>query len=842
MGKANNMKKLTLSALAAAMITITLPSQVLAQAAIGEQLAKVLPTMSGEKTIMAVVTFEQMSAVSVSQIRAMKALGISKGVQFSAVPVIGLVANVAQIEAIAARDDVRSVWLNRKLDYFNASSREITGVDKIQGTDFANRNDSKEYTGKGVTIMVNDSGIDATHQDLFFGDVVVDNVQAVTHSLDLLETGITDGFVIRQQPNTDLMVGHGTHCAGTIAGSGAMSNGKYKGVAPDADLVGYGSGAALFILDAVGGYDYAINHIYDYEHPLRVMSNSWGPGGQFDPLGPVSTASYKAYKFGVLSVFAAGNSGSGENTHNPYAQIPWGMSVGAGDTNGNLVNFSSRGLEYESGVFTMPDGSQWSYDNEVTIVAPGRYVISTRSSTNFVANGNQADSVIEPAFLPFYTRISGTSMATPHAAGVVALVMEANPELSIDEVKQVIKESATNMPGYEAWEVGAGYINARAAVAAAKGFDNSQKDTINNSSDSKFFASIKMQAQELSEGKLAFDTLESQVIELEVGPDAKFVNVGVTALAVIKAVLVDPDGERFEGGFTAPLLADSSVVTAPAKAGIWKLSMQTDAFGLGVLPAAAAYDEQAQTNEASDNQISYWAWQDVLMGTQGMDDVVGHSQQVAIENAVLERLMDGRPSGKFAPNAMMLRKELAKAFVMGAAVRQHRSLDNEPEPTLTGVGSKYRNFAMSVVMPGAALKDAKQQFGPVMIANGGDFRGGDAVRRTDLAYSLVQVIGKTQTALDFGDKHQITVNYNGETLTIADQDTIPANMRAYIQVALDEGLLGATYDIEQGPFDLQPKLVASFNPDEGISRASYAIVANKIDALYFVSGTGSNAE
>jgi serine protease AprX len=759
-GETNNMKKFTLSALAAAVIAVTMPLQALAQAAIGKQLAQVLPTMSGEETIMAVVTFEQMNAVSVSQIRAMKALGISKGVQFSAVPVMGLVANVAQIEAIAARDDVRSVWLNRKLDYFNASSRQITGVDKIQGTEFANRNGGTEYTGKGVTIMVNDSGIDATHQDLFFGDVVVDNVQAATHSLDLLETGITDGFVIQQQPNTDLMVGHGTHCAGTIAGSGVMSDGKYKGVAPDADLVGYGSGAGLFILDAVGGYDYAINHVYDYEHPLRVMSNSWGSGGKFDPLGPVSTASYKAYKFGILSVFAAGNSGSGENTHNPYAQIPWGMSVGAGDTNGNLVNFSSRGLEYESGDFTMPDGKKWSYDNEVTIVAPGRYVISTRSSTNFVANGNQADSVIEPAYLPFYTRISGTSMATPHAAGVVALVMEANPSLSIDEVKQVIKESATNMPGYEAWEVGAGYINARAAVAAAKGFDNSQKDTINNSSDAEFFASIKMQAQILSEGKLAFDTAESQVIELEVGPDAKFVNVGVTALAAIKAVLVNPDGERFEGGFTAPLLADSSVITAPATVGIWKLSMRTDVFGLEVLPAAAAYDEQAQTDEASDNQVSYWAWQDVLMGTEGMDDVVGHSQQAVIENAVLERLMDGRSSSRFAPNAMMSRKELAKALVMGAAVRQHRSLDNETELTLIGVESSYRNFAESVVMPGAALKDAKQQFGPVMQAKGGDFRGADAVNRADLAYSLVQVIGKTQTALDFGDEHQITLDLN----------------------------------------------------------------------------------
>nr|WP_297348190.1 S8 family serine peptidase [uncultured Glaciecola sp.] len=837
------MKKFTLSALAAASLAMALPTQALAEAAIGDQLAQFLPTMTGEETVMAVVTFEQMNPVSITQIRALKALGISKGVQFSAVPVMGVVATVAQIEAIAARDDVRSVWLNRKLDYFNANSRQITGVDKVQGTDFANRNGGTEYTGKGVTIMVNDSGIDATHQDLFFGDVVVDNVQAVTHSLDLAETGITDGFVIQAQPNTDLMVGHGTHCAGTIAGSGAMSGGKYKGVAPDADLVGYGSGAGLFILDAVGGYDYAINHVYDYEHPLRIMSNSWGSSGKFDPMGPVNLASYKAYKFGILSIFAAGNSGSGENSNNPYSQIPWGMSVGAGDTNGNLVDFSSRGLEYETSEFLMPDGKKWTHTNEVTIVAPGRFMVSTRASTNMVANGRNDDLVLAPEHIPFYTRISGTSMATPHTAGIAALMMEANPDLDIDQIKQLMKESATNMPGYESWEVGAGYVNARAAVAAAKQYDADQKKSINNSTDSIFYSSINMQAKEIGEGVLAFESLESQVIEFIVDENAKTVNVGVTAIANIRAVLEAPDGTIFKGGTTLPLVGDSnSFVNVPAQKGTWYLSMETNAFGLEVAPAAAAYDEQAQTDEASDNQVSYWVWQDILIGTEGMDDVVGHSQQLEIEKAVVKRLMDGRPSGKFAPDARLKRKELAKALVMGASVRQHRSLGEEADVNLSGVNANYRIFAESVAMPGAALKDAKQQFGPVMLVDGSDFRGNAAVSRAELAYSIVQVIGKTQDALNFGDKHQVTVNYNGETIIVADQADIADAMRGYVQIALDEGLLGVRYSLEQGPFDLQPILVAKFNPEDGLSRAGYAIIANKMDELYFVSGTRSNAE
>jgi serine protease AprX len=835
------MKKFTLSALAAASLAMTLPTHALADAAIGEQLAQVLPTMTGEETVMAVITFEQMNPISVDQIRALKALGISKGVQFSAVPIMGVVANVAQIKAIAGRDDVRSVWLNRKLEYFNANSREITGVDKVQGAEFI-QSHGTEYTGEGVTIMVNDSGIDATHQDLFFGDVVVDNVQAATHSLDLAETGITDGFVIKNQPNTDLNVGHGTHCAGTIAGSGAMSDGKYKGVAPGADLVGYGSGAGLFILDAVGGYDYAINHVYDYEHPLRIMSNSWGSSGKFDANGPVALASYKAYKFGVLSVFAAGNSGSGENSNNPHAQIPWGMSVGAGDTNGNLVDFSSRGLEYETGDFTMPDGKAWTYTNEVTIVAPGRYMVSTRSSTNMVANGLDDDLAIAPEHIPFYTRISGTSMATPHTAGVAALMMEANPSLSIDEIKQLMKESATNMPGYESWEVGAGYINAHAAVAAAKGYNLDHKKSVNNSADSSFNANINMQAAFIDEGAIAFDMLESQVIEFVVDANAKTVNVGLTALTSVKAVLEAPDGQRFEGGSTDPVWDSNSFVTAPAQAGTWRLSMETDARGFSIPPVAAAYDEQAKTDEASDNHISYWVWQDLFTGIEGMDDVAGHSQQAAIETAVLERLMDGRSATSFAPDAMLNRQELAKALVMGTSVRQYRHFDGETKISLSGVNTSYKIFAESVAMQGAALKDAKQQFGPVMLVDAnGDFHGESAVTRADLAYSLVQVIGKTQEALDLGNDHEITINYNGESIVINDQSGIAGNMRGYVQIALNEGLLGVRYSLEQGPFELQPTLAASFNPENGIMRASYAVIANKIDEMYFVSGTSTNS-
>ena len=91
-------------------------------------------------------------------------------------------------------------------------------------------------------------------------------------------------------------------------------------------------------------------------------------------------------------------------------------------------------------------------------------MVSTRSATNVVANGGDYDLEISPAYLPFYTQISGTSMATPFVAGAVALLLDADPTLNPDEVKQILQETATQMPGYDEFQVGAGYINAYAAV------------------------------------------------------------------------------------------------------------------------------------------------------------------------------------------------------------------------------------------------------------------------------------------------------------------------------------------------------------------------------------------
>jgi len=323
------------------------------------------------------------------------------------------------------------------------------------------------YTGQGVTVMVNDSGIDATHADLQFGDHVVENVQALTNLASVVNVGVAT--YLEGQPNTDISSGHGTHCAGSVGGSGAQSAGDYRGVAPNADIVGYGSGAVISILDAVGGFDYAIAKQNAFDAPIKVISNSWGSSGAFDPTDPVNIASYAAYKQGIVSVFAAGNDGPTEDTHNPYAQAPWVISVGAGNKDGTLADFSSRGNPGESGSFTMADGVQWTYVNQPAVVATGVDIVSTRALTGALPILSAPQDAALGARAAFYTHMSGTSMATPHVAGIVALLLQANPGLTPLEVKQALTATADPIAGRSAYEVGSGQVDAYEAVQVAEG-------------------------------------------------------------------------------------------------------------------------------------------------------------------------------------------------------------------------------------------------------------------------------------------------------------------------------------------------------------------------------------
>lgn len=811
-----------LSALAAGLLFSGIS---LADAQISADLARKLSTALPGEELTVVVSYAHSGPLSAAEVSTLKSLGLDKGITMRSLPIAGVIGTAAEVKALAKQPGVVSIVPNRPLKYFNLESRQISGAKRVTDNpgDFGR---AVPYSGKGVTVVINDSGIDGTHMDLQYGTHVVQNTQGVTN-LAAYDTLLPITYV-EGVPNTDWGSGHGTHCAGIVGGTGARSNGLYRGVAPGADLVGYGSGAVLLILDAVGGLDYAITNQNSFRSPIRVVSNSWGSSGTFDPLDPVSISTYEAYKKGIVSVFAAGNDGPGEDTHNPYAQAPWVISVAAGEKNGRLTDFSSRGKRFESGTFTMPDGKSWTYYNEPTITATGVDVVSTRDTTGTLpALEAQADAAtLDPAYLPFYTHMSGTSMATPHVAGILALMFEANPNLTPGQAKAIIEKTATNMTGRESWEVGAGHINAYDAVAMSQGIRSDYGATVNSLRTFNSNATVKPGSS--FDFSVFFQPVgATEEKSFEVGPGTAWVTARATIDTNTAAlVLIAPDGTRYGSAIALPELGSTVVASAPGMPGTWKITVR----GIGSV-SGNSLDPAGVTNGYAapgyvDGKISLLE----SGGYLGLDDIANHPAKGAIEYAVAHRLVDGYSDKQFRPDQLLKRSELAQYLVMGVSARQQLPLNKQPSFTDLATTSPYYAYAESAVTRGVPLRNLDQTHAGLIGLVNGKFLPNDAVSRLQLAYALVQALGLQNEALAFTGT--VSVSVDGKRIPIDDAASIPASLRGYVQGALDAGLINARFTVAQGPYDLQPTLHAYFDPTKGVTRAAYAVSVGRYAGMY----------
>ncbi|SEQ38083.1 serine protease AprX [Virgibacillus subterraneus] len=797
------MSGLLLSLLCLGITTVDATKKV----AIGPELEEAIA--SGESEFEVIITFYGDRKPTADNLNLLENIGINKGLSLNSLPMVATVTTKGQIDALKKEDTVRSVYLNRKLEYFNADSTALTGVNKVRTDDqMRKQNGGFPVTGDGIGVVVNDSGVDGTHQDIEFGDHLVQNVMANANlnslAPELLPITYAEGVI-----NTDTNSGHGTHVAGTVGGTGEMSSGKHEGVAPGADLIGYGSGAGLFILDAIGGFDYAITHQTQYD--IRVITNSWGSSGDFDPNDPVNIASKKAFDRGITVLFAAGNSGPGENTHNPYAKAPWVISVAAGEKDGTLADFSSRGTKGVGGTFEV-DGQSWTWKDEPTITAPGVDIISTRvmAPVSSLAADKDAE-LIEPAYLPYYTTMSGTSMATPHVAGVVALMLEANPELSPSEVKNYLQQTATNMPGYESWEVGTGYVNAFAAVDFA--FDETKEYgstvNMNQTFNSNVESTTTRKEFEVDYNPVTAVSDNQYSFEVEEGVGSLVAQVNGKGIMEetgnpINLVLIAPDGTEYSSGISVlfTLYWDRTVSVNAPMSGTWKAEIR-GLRGVEENSFGTALPETVQGTLAF-TEVS---------GFSGLDDINGHPAGAAIQMGVKERLIDGYVNDKFKPDNALTRGELAQYLVMGAGIRQSSS------------ATDLSPFVSAVLQKGATLKDKQQIQNGVMLATNGDFRAKSSVNRADLAYSLVQSLGLQEKAEEFSG--EVTVQYKDERVAVEDSEDIPDRLKGYVQLALDLNIINAEFSVDQGPYDIEPTVTAIFSPNEDVLRGDFAVAMTR---------------
>ncbi|MGC4867703.1 S8 family serine peptidase [Micromonospora sp. DT53] len=274
------------------------------------------------------------------------------------------------------------------------------------------------FTGAGVSVAVLDTGVDATHPDLAGKVAEARNFTEVDDARD--------------------NVGHGTHVASTIAGSGAAAGGKYRGVAPDATLL---DGK---VCEDTGCSDSAILAGMQWaavEKKAAVvnMSLSGWDTPELDPLEEaVQTLTAQT---GTLFVLAAGNDGSDGSVGSP-ATADAGLAVGAVDRDDELAEFSSRGPRVGDDALK-PD-----------ITAPGVDIVAARSANGYI--GEPVDDR--------YVTLSGTSMATPHVAGSAALLAQQHPGWRADRLKANLMAAAKPHPEQTAYQQGAGRVDVARAI------------------------------------------------------------------------------------------------------------------------------------------------------------------------------------------------------------------------------------------------------------------------------------------------------------------------------------------------------------------------------------------
>lgn len=724
------------------------------------ELAVTLNRVTDDSNINAVIVYHQ--TVTDADIAQLTQLGIVGGTRFRVVPAVNVTATRGQLIAASHLATVRSIYGNRTLTFNSDPYFNLTNVQRVGGdNDLRNDNAGLPVTGRNVTVAVLDTGMNAQHADLT--GRVVQNVRL--NDLQSAPAGFNYPLPAEGLSNTDLVSGHGTFVGGVIAASGASSAGKYNGVASGARLLGMSAGDANLV-NVLSGFDYLLSRGPTYG--VRVVNCSFSANTVYDPHDPVNIATRMLTDRGVNVVFSAGNTGSGNGTLNPYAVAPWVIGVGATDANGKLASYSSRG--------NFGDDLQ-----HPTLVAPGTNIVSLRSlpSVTGVSGIAGADTQrLSPAELPYYTTATGTSFSAPQVAGAVALMLEANPNLTPADVKDILSRTATPMPKYFYHEVGAGMLNTYAAVLEAAFPD-------------RYMGSFR---STLSRNGVRFTTRTSQTFEQMVFPNlSASSNVTIPANTVQASINIAWDLSANDFGLkiynsTGSLLGESNYLNLPGLTGRREKVVFRNPLAQ-TLQASTRHTSLVGTSQRVFGAVEVT---EVAYPTMMDLDTLSQTQAAEAERSLLTNVM--MPEGrKFRPTSTVTRAEFAETIVRGGFVSQYVSAS----PMFTDVTDIYSRGlveSLQANLNGAFIVDA---------VSGGRFYPHSNTSKLIAAIAYVKAAGlESQTS--------------GAMLpvTVTDAMSIPSQYRGYVVVALQRGFI---------------KLDGtSFNPSRSITRIELAHAMNAL--------------
>jgi serine protease AprX len=494
---------------------------------------------------------------------------------------------------------------------------------------------------------------------------------------------------------------------------------------------------------------------------------------------------------GVIVVFSAGNNGSGSDSLNPYSVAPWVISTGATDDQSKLASFSSRG-DFGNPLF------------RPTLVAPGVNTISLRASTLATVTtidgltGN--DTALSATETPYYTTGSGTSFSAPQVAGVIALMLEANPQLTPGQVRDTLQRTATPLPPYYLYEVGAGMLNAQAAVLEAafpqrhfggwRGTAYQNQVQFTGGTPQVFSGTMTPGSSSDSALAIPSDALLASV-QLAWGDTLSPNNLNLT--------LVDPQNVSLptvsaqnQPGLTGR--RQRMVVSAPG-GGTW-----TARVGSLIVPVNTS-TTSVQSTSMSSSSFCVQAYTGILEVTSAryapLADVASLDSSSQSEIYQNFRSLTMWPVGQnFRPSSAVTRASLAMALVLGGRVPQYLPAQSSY--------ADVRDRATMLFVESAQASPNGALF-PGTTA-GGNFNPDGAVDRLTAVVALVRAAGLRQQA-----------ESGSYGLTYTDAASIPSSLRGYVAVAVQNGLIRTSG--------------MTFNPQAALTRLDLAHAMARLSTL-----------
>jgi serine protease AprX len=312
------------------------------------------------------------------------------------------------------------------------SMQNVTAGDGVQA--WWNAGD----TGQGVDVALIDTGV-APVPALSGADKIVNgpdlSLESQDPSVQYLDTN-----------------GHGMFMAGIIGGNDGQDGG-YRGVAPDSRILSVKVGAANGAVDVsqvIAALDWVVEHRNDNGMDIQVINLSYGTAAtQPYTVDPLAYAAEQAWKAGIVVVTAAGNSGFGTSLSDP-AYDPWVISVNAATTMGTPSLSDDKAAAFSAGTDRCKPPLCWG----PTLLAPGAHMQGLRVPGSYVDQSNPGAALGD-----LYSRGSGTSEAAAYVTGAVALLLQKYPQLTPDQVTQMLTDNTVKLKGTPPFIQGSGELD-----------------------------------------------------------------------------------------------------------------------------------------------------------------------------------------------------------------------------------------------------------------------------------------------------------------------------------------------------------------------------------------------